>query len=114
MSIGSRIKQARELAQMSRRELATAVGVTPSAISNYENDISSPKDEVLYKIINVLGVDANFIFQDEMAKPSVKSIDKIIINELMTRGLIKKDVCISAEELDKYLKILAAIINSNE
>lgn len=66
MAIGRRIKQAREKSGMSREQLAAKIDVTPSAISNYENDISHPKEPILYKLIDILKVDANFLFQDEM------------------------------------------------
>jgi len=64
MSIGTRIQEARLKNKMRRPELAERLKVTPSAISNYENDISSPKIEILYAIMEVLRVDANFLFQD--------------------------------------------------
>lgn len=64
MSIGNRIKQARELRGMSRRELAALVGVTPNAISNYETGVSFPKPQVLCALFGALKVDANFLFQD--------------------------------------------------
>ena len=64
MSIGIRIKQARKKRGMSCKELATLVGVTPSAITNYENGISFPKPQVLCALFGALKVDANFLFQD--------------------------------------------------
>lgn len=67
MSIGSRIKEARELKDMSRNNLAELIGVTPSAIANYENGVSSPKLDLMYKLFDALDCDANYLFQDEMA-----------------------------------------------
>ena len=52
MSIGSRIKELRELNGISRNEFASMLGVTVGAISNYENDVSSPKEPILFKILN--------------------------------------------------------------
>lgn len=66
MSINSRIKERREELEMSRQELADKIGVTPSAIANYENGVSSPKIELLYKLFDVLECDANYLYQDEM------------------------------------------------
>ena len=43
MSINSRIKERREELGLSRNDLADIIGVTPSAIANYENGVSSPK-----------------------------------------------------------------------
>lgn len=64
MTIGSRIRQLREDSNLTQEQLAKKVGVTKSAIGNYEQNISSPKESVLYKLIEVLNCDANYIFQD--------------------------------------------------
>ncbi|WP_331492683.1 XRE family transcriptional regulator [Sporofaciens musculi] len=64
MSIGSRIKDLREEKGLSRPELAKLLNVTVGSISNYENDVSSPKEPILFKIIETLGCDANYLFQD--------------------------------------------------
>lgn len=68
MSLGSRIKERREQLHLTRSELATKIGVTPSAIANYENGISSPKIEIMYELFDALDCDANYLHQDEMAK----------------------------------------------
>lgn len=68
MSIGSRIKEARETKNLSRNNLAQLIGVTPSAIANYENGVSSPKLDLMYKLFDALDCDANYLFQDEMAE----------------------------------------------
>lgn len=64
MSIGSRIKELREIKNISRNEFAEMIGVTVSAISNYENGVSFPKEPILFKIIEALDCDANYLFQD--------------------------------------------------
>ena len=61
MTIGSRIKELREAANLTQDELAKKVGVTKSAIGNYEQNISSPKESVLYNLIDALDCDANYI-----------------------------------------------------
>jgi transcriptional regulator with XRE-family HTH domain len=64
--IGRRIREAREAKGLTQAELASLIGTTPSAVSNYEKGVSHPKEAILYKLIKVLEVDANFLFQDEM------------------------------------------------
>lgn len=79
MSIGTRIKQAREQMGLSRNEFAKIIGVTPSAVSNYENGISSPKEPVMFSILSALKCDANYLFQDDI---DIKNIDfKFTIDE---------------------------------
>lgn len=64
MGIGYRIKEAREQLRLTQTELGKKVGVTGSAITNYEKETSHPKEQVIYKLMEVLGVDANYLFQD--------------------------------------------------
>lgn len=71
MSFGSRLRERREALGMKQSELGKLLGVTGSAIGNYENAVSSPKAEVLYRAFDVLQCDANYLFQDEMtARPA--------------------------------------------
>lgn len=70
MSIGSRLKDARLQANLTREELADLVGVTKSAIGNYETDVSSPKETVFIKLLEVLHIDANYVFQDMVDLPA--------------------------------------------
>ena len=67
MGIGSRIKEARERLGLTQVELGRIVGVTGSSITNYENNTSHPKEAILYKLLDALHVDANYLFQDEMS-----------------------------------------------
>ena len=66
MGFGDRLKQARLAKGLTRDELGTMAGVSRSAISNYENEISHPKESVIYRLFKALDVDANFLFQDEI------------------------------------------------
>lgn len=72
MGIGKRIKEAREALKMTQKELADAVGVTASAITNYENGTSHPREEIMYKIFRELKRDPNYFFQDciDIKKPA--------------------------------------------
>lgn len=69
MGIGYRIKEAREIQGLTQTELGKLVGVTGSAITNYENETSHPKEPVMYKLIEALKVDANYLFQDCVKLP---------------------------------------------
>lgn len=66
MSFSSRLKEWREHLGLSRSEVAAKLGVTASAVGNYENGVSIPKEEVLYKIFYTLGAEPNYLWQDEM------------------------------------------------
>lgn len=66
MSFGSRLRERREALGLKQSELGRMLGVTGSAIGNYENGFSSPRADILYRVFDVLQCDANFLFQDEM------------------------------------------------
>jgi len=63
VTIGQRLKEARLMRKMTQPELAVAVGVTKGAIGNYETDISSPNEPILIKLMDVLQIDANYLYQ---------------------------------------------------
>ena len=69
MGIGYRIKEAREQLGLTQTELGQKVGVTGSAITNYEKETSHPQEQIIYKLMETLGVDANYLFQDCMSIP---------------------------------------------
>lgn len=69
MGIGKRIKEARLNLSLTQEDLAHLLGVTKGAVANYENETSHPKEPVMYKLIEVLKVDANYLFQDVVNIP---------------------------------------------
>ena len=69
MGIGKRIKEARTNLGLTQEELASILGVTKGAVANYEKETSHPKEPIMYKMIEALNVDANFLFQDVVNLP---------------------------------------------
>jgi transcriptional regulator with XRE-family HTH domain len=68
MSFGSRLRERREALGLKQGELGKLLGITGSAIGNYENGVSSPKADILYRVFDVLQCDANYLFQDDMTE----------------------------------------------
>ena len=64
MTFGERLRARREEMGMSREALAAMLGITSSAISNYENDTSFPKREIMLRLFDCLDTDPNTLFQD--------------------------------------------------
>lgn len=65
MSIGSRIKQARKGANVSLRSLGEKIGLSPMAISKYENDKNVPNSDVLMRLSKELGVKLDYFFRPD-------------------------------------------------
>ena len=64
MSFSKRIQARREELKLSRAALAAMLGVSPSAIGNYETGVSFPKEEILLRLFDSLQTDPNTLFQD--------------------------------------------------
>ena len=64
MPFEKRLKEARIRLNMTQEDLAKAVGCSKGAIGNYESGVSSPKETILIKLMEVLQVDANYLYQD--------------------------------------------------
>ena len=68
MSIGSRIKERREQLNLTQPELAALLGVSKGTVGNYESNISSPNEKILFKLFEVLNCDANYLYQDNIVQ----------------------------------------------
>ena len=115
MSIGQRLKEARIAKQMTQEDLAKAAGVTKGAIGNYETGVSSPKDSILIRLMEILQIDANFIYQDYMKNSSPEDSDQERLEALhrdprlgllfdRTRNMSHDDVEFMLQMADRILK----------
>ena len=55
MSFGEQPRKRREELGISRVELAGRLGISRSAVGNYETGVSAPKEEVLLRLFDALG-----------------------------------------------------------
>lgn len=65
MSFGQQLRSRRERLEISRAALAAMLGVTVSAVSNYENGSSFPREEVLLRLFDALHAEPNELFCDD-------------------------------------------------
>ncbi|MBD5456325.1 MAG: helix-turn-helix transcriptional regulator [Lachnospiraceae bacterium] len=66
MGLSNRLRERREQLGLTQGEVASLLGITPGAVGNYENGVSTPKADILFKVFDALKCDANYLFQDEM------------------------------------------------
>lgn len=69
LDLGKRIKELRAKKGMSQVELARQIGVTPSTISQVENNQIFPSIPALIKMSEILAVDAGYFFQAASGSP---------------------------------------------
>ena len=83
MAFADRLRRRREELGLSRAELGALLGLSASAISNYETGISFPKEQALLRLFGALTTDPYTLFQDHFsAKAHVLSRAE---REMLTR-----------------------------
>lgn len=76
MSIGERIKQARQATGLSMRELADRVKVSHQAIFKYERGLDVPGSGVLLRLADAFGVNIEYFFRTRSVRLSVPAYRK--------------------------------------
>lgn len=69
MAIKDRIKEARLKNGYTQEQLAQIIGVAKSTLAGYELGSREPSIVTIIKIMQATGVDANYLWQDEMDFP---------------------------------------------
>ena len=64
MSFGQRLRERRKELGYSQGELAEKLGVSLSAVSNYENGQNAMREDVLLRVFDVLKIEPNYLYQD--------------------------------------------------
>jgi transcriptional regulator with XRE-family HTH domain len=76
--LGARLREERERARISQRELARRLGVSASLISQIESGQSKPSVSTLYGIVTELGVSLDDVFrvhEDELTEATATGIE---------------------------------------
>lgn len=67
MSFGQRLRERRKELGLSQGELAKALGVSLSAVSNYETGLNAMREDVLLRLFDILDVEPNYLYQDSFS-----------------------------------------------
>ena len=86
MAYQDRIREARNAVGMTQEQLANKLGIATSTLNGYEKGYREPNISVISKILAILNIDANYLYQDEMED---LHISDFIINS-NEQSLIKK------------------------
>ncbi len=99
MSLHAKIKERRIALKLNRAQLAKMIGVTPSAIANYENGVSAPKMELMPRLFQALKCDANYLFMDnEDTLNTFAPEERDLIDQFRTLDEFGKSVVIQSLE----------------
>lgn len=102
MSFGDRIKLARQMTNMSLRELANKAGVSATAISKYERGLDIPGSDVLIRLAQSLNVKVEFFFRSRETEVKVQAFRKNAKLSKKTENMIIGQI---REWIERYLEV---------
>lgn len=105
MAYFDKIKEARLALGLTQDQVAQQIGVAKSTFTGYEKGIREPNMLTLSKIMKVLHVDANYLFQDESPSspsPAPADLDENIKKYLLLNAEGKKK---AGERIDELLEL---------
>ncbi len=76
MAFNERLKEARIACGLTQEQLAIKIGVAKSTVTGYEKGNSEPNMLTVQKIMQTLGIDANFLWQDDMKQSLTTTLNK--------------------------------------
>jgi len=114
MGIGKRIKERRDALGLTQEQLAKIIGVTKGSIANYENQVSHPKEPILYKLFDALQCDANNLFQDEMGEIGTTKKAPDIIAESKYQSIIDLLDKLTFEQVCRAKGYIERMVEENE
>ncbi|WP_342068530.1 helix-turn-helix domain-containing protein [Yoonia algicola] len=82
-TFGDRLAGAREAAGLSQQTLAEKLGVKPSTISAWENDLKEPRANRLQMVSGVLGVSMSWLLTGEGEGPDAPDAETALTSDLV-------------------------------
>lgn len=91
MTLGKRIAQIRRAKGIKQDELAEKLGVTPQAVSKWENDVSCPDISLLPRLAELLGVTTDELLSGKKEETAVRILppeERRSIDDMMMRVIV--------------------------
>lgn len=110
-NFGNFICMLREQKGMTQADIADRLGVTPAAVSKWENGSSKPRVEVPFQLANILGVRSEELMAGHYLP--IETLDPEVVQQINERyNYLRKVDCHNTAGV-KFRRFLAAIIDWN-
>lgn len=103
VAIGSRLREARNLAKLTQEQLAEKVDIGTTYLSDIERGAKFPSFSLFIKIVDALGVSSDFILRGE-----IEAGKNFVYDDITKKldGLTPKQRLAVADLIDAYIKSL--------
>ena len=113
MAFKNRLKEARSSKGLTQEQLGLQLNIAKSTVAGYERGSSEPDMAKLQKIMQILQVDANFLFQDEMLEQgSLNDVSAEMCLQPAEKKLIYDYRKLSTEGQEYIQKTMAMSLNT--
>lgn len=105
-SLGALIRQQRELAALPMRQLAAMAGISGPYLSQIENGLRSPSDQVLRSLATTLGIDPEELLGEDRTAGEMEAARR------RTRDTVLEDPNLTAAQQQTLLEVYTAMVGS--
>lgn len=110
--VGRRIREERKKRKFSQEKLGSMVGVKHNTISQYENAVNSPDQDMLFKIARAMDIKVDDLFppmnvedKEESFERALRMAEDLDLREInFLKELIEKTLSLDGEEREKFLE----------
>ena len=111
--IAQQIRQLRLSKGITQKELAEAIHVTPSAISQYENGKAQPSRENMMLLADYFNVSVPYIEGISQIEIFESKMNEEYVTGLVVQKFIEKCLCVSQPDRMHLLRIVELLANAN-
>ncbi len=106
MSLGSRLKKARENTRLTQQEVADKLGVSNGAISGYERNYRDPDTDTLKRLAKLYGVSVDYLTGNDVIKETTEKYDFELDQSIIKEKLELADIIWNLPEDEKNLVLI--------
>lgn len=111
--IAQKIRQLRISKGITQKELAEAIHVTPSAISQYENERAQPSRENMALLAEYFNVSVAYIEGTSQIEKFEDQMNEEYVNGLAVQNFIEKCLCVAQSDRGHLVRIVEVLAKDN-